>query len=105
MDKSLLEPKRRLPIDRSEIYFRRATINNWHRLPEKDENKYVIVESLRYMGEEGKAEGLPGGKLPNYIYISCLNTSIYVKTNAVIHHHLFSCSPCYRTNKKRFRCQ
>jgi hypothetical protein len=33
MDKSLLEHKRKSHIDKGEIYFWTATINNWQRLP------------------------------------------------------------------------
>jgi len=58
MDKSLLKPQRKSHINRSEIYFWTATINQWQRLLEKDEYKNVIIDSLQYLTNEGKVDVL-----------------------------------------------
>ena len=56
MDKPLVKERRKSHIERGDIYFWTATINNWHRLLEKDEYKDVIIESLQYLTDAGKID-------------------------------------------------
>ncbi len=69
MDKSLLEPKRKSHIDKGEIYFWTATINNWYRLLEKDEYKDVIIESLQYLSDAGKIDVFAFVIMPNHLHL------------------------------------
>jgi putative transposase len=56
MDKSLFQQKRKSHIEKGEIYFWTATINQWQRLLENDEYKDVIVDSLQYLTDSGKID-------------------------------------------------
>ncbi len=69
MDKSLFQPKRKSHIDRDEIYFWTATINNWQHLLEKDEYKDVIIDSLQYLTDEGKIDVFAFIIMPNHIHL------------------------------------
>ena len=69
MDKSLFEPKRKSHIDRGELYFWTATINNWQRLLEKDEYKDVIIDSLQYLTSEDKVDVFAFIIMPNHIHL------------------------------------
>jgi REP element-mobilizing transposase RayT len=68
MDTSLLEPKRKSHIDKGEIYFWTATINNWQGLLEKDQYKDVIIDSLQYLSGEGKIDVFAFVIMPNHIH-------------------------------------
>jgi putative transposase len=68
MDKSLLEHQRKSHIDKGEIYFWTATINNWQRLLENDEYKDVIIDSLQYLTDEGKIDVFAFVIMPNHIH-------------------------------------
>ena len=69
MDKSLFQPKRKSHIDRGEIYFWTATINNWQHLLERDEYKNVIIDSLQYLTDEGKIDVFAFIIMPNHIHL------------------------------------
>jgi putative transposase len=69
MDESLLKPQRKSYIDRGEIYFWTATINQWQRLLEKDEYKDVIIDSLQYLTDEGKVDVFAFIIMPNHIHL------------------------------------
>jgi putative transposase len=69
MDRSLFPPKRKSHIDRGEIYFWTATINNWQRLLEKDEYKDVVIDSLQYLTDEGKIDVFAFIIMPNHIHL------------------------------------
>ncbi len=68
MDKSLFEPQRKSHIDRGEIYFWTATINNWQHLLERDEYKDVIIDSLQWLTDEGKVDIFAFIIMPNHIH-------------------------------------
>jgi REP element-mobilizing transposase RayT len=68
MDKSLLQPKRKSHIDKGEIYFWTATINNWQRLLDKDEYKDVIIDSLQYLSNQGKIDVFAFVIMPNHVH-------------------------------------
>ena len=68
MDKSLLKPQRKSHIDKGEIYFWTATINQWQRLLEKDEYKDVIIDSLQYLTDEGKVDVFAFVIMPNHLH-------------------------------------
>lgn len=69
MDKSLLQPKRKSHVDKGEIYFWTATINNWQRLLEKDKYKDVIIDSLQYLTDTGKIDVFGFVIMPNHIHL------------------------------------
>ena len=69
MDKSLLKPQRKSHIDKGEIYFWTATINQWQRLLERDEYKDVIIDSLQYLTDEGKIDVFAFVIMPNHIHL------------------------------------
>ena len=69
MDKSLFEYKRKSYIEKREIYFWTATINQWQRLLEKDEYKNVIIDSLQYLTDEGKIDVFAFIIMPNHIHL------------------------------------
>ena len=56
MDKSLFEQKRKSHIEKGEIYFWTAPINQWQHLPGQDEYKDVIVDSLQHLTDTGKID-------------------------------------------------
>jgi putative transposase len=68
MDRSLFQPKRKSHIDRGEIYFWTATINNWQRLLEKDEYTDVIIDSLQYL-TDGKIDVFAFIIMPDHIHL------------------------------------
>lgn len=68
MDKSLFKPQRKSHIDKGEIYFWTATINQWQRLMEKDEYKDIIIDSLQYLTDEGKVDVFAFIIMPNHIH-------------------------------------
>lgn len=69
MAKSLLKPQRKSHIDKGEIYFWTATINQWQRLLQKDEYKNVIIDSLQYLTDEGKIDVFAFVIMPNHIHL------------------------------------
>jgi len=69
MDKSLLKPQRKSHIDKGEIYFWTATINQWFHLLEKDEYKNVIIDSLQYLSDAGKVDVFAFVIMPNHIHL------------------------------------
>ncbi len=56
MDKSIFEYKRKSYISIGEIYFWTATINQWNHLLKKDAYKDIIIDSLKYLSENGKID-------------------------------------------------
>ena len=69
MDKSLFEQKRKSHIEKGEIYFWTATINQWQRLLENDEYKDVIIDSLQYLTDSGKIDVFAFIIMPNHIHL------------------------------------
>jgi REP element-mobilizing transposase RayT len=69
MDKSLFQPKRKSHIDRGEIYFWTATINDWKHLLRKDEYKDVIIDSLQYLTDQGKIDVFAFIIMPNHLHL------------------------------------
>jgi putative transposase len=69
MDKPLLKPQRKSHIDKGEIYFWTATINQWQRLLEKDKYKDVIIDSLQYLTDEGKIDVFAFIIMPNHLHL------------------------------------
>ena len=69
MDKSLLKPQRKSHIDKGEIYFWTATINQWQRLLQEDEYKNVIIDSLQYLTDDGKIDVFAFVLMPNHIHL------------------------------------
>ncbi len=69
MEKSLFEQKRKSHIEKGEIYFWTATINQWQRLLENDEYKDVIVSSLQYLTDSGKIDVFAFIIMPNHIHL------------------------------------
>jgi len=68
MDKSLFDQQRKSHIEKGEIYFWTATINQWMRLLEKDEYKNVIIDSLQYLTDAGKVDVFAFVIMPNHIH-------------------------------------
>ena len=68
MGKSLLKPQRKSHIDKGEIYFWTATINQWQHLLHKDEYKDVIIDSLKYLTDEGKIDVFAFVIMPNHLH-------------------------------------
>jgi REP element-mobilizing transposase RayT len=69
MDKSLFQPKRKSHIDRGEIYFWTATINDWKHLLEKNEYKDVVIDSLQYLTDQGKIDVFAFIIMPNHLHL------------------------------------
>ena len=69
MDKSLFEQKRKSHIDKGEIYFWTATINQWQHLLGQDEYKDVIIDSLQYLADSGKIDVFAFIIMPNQIHL------------------------------------
>ena len=69
MDKSLFEQKRKSHIEKGEIYFWTATINQWQRLLENDEYKDIIIDSLQYLTNENKIDVFAFIIMPNHIHL------------------------------------
>jgi putative transposase len=69
MDKLLFEQKRKSHIEKGEIYFWTATINQWQRLLENDEYKDVIIDSLQYLTDSGKIDVFAFVIMPNHIHL------------------------------------
>ena len=65
----LFQPKRKSHIDRGEIYFWTATINDWKHLLEKDEYKDVIIDSLQYLTDQGKIDAFAFIIMPNHLHL------------------------------------
>ena len=69
MDKSIFEQKRKSHIDKGEIYFWTATINQWQRLLENNNYKDVIIDSLQYLTDTGKIAVFAFIIMPNHIHL------------------------------------
>ena len=69
MDKSLFQQRQKSYIEKGEIYFWTATINQWQRLLENDEYKDVIVDSLEYLTDSGKIDVFAFIIMPNHIHL------------------------------------
>ena len=69
MDKFPLDQKRKSHIEKGEIYFWTATINQWFHLLEKDEYKNVIIDSLQYLSDTGKVDVFAFIIMPNHIHL------------------------------------
>lgn len=69
MDKALFQQKRKSYIEKGEIYFWTATINQWQRLLENDEYKDVIIDSLQYLTDLGKIDVFAFIIMPNHIHL------------------------------------
>ncbi|HYM93933.1 MAG TPA: hypothetical protein VET23_07330, partial [Chitinophagaceae bacterium] len=69
MDKTLFKPQRKSHVDKGEIYFWTATINNWFHLLEKDEYKDVIIDSLQYLTDKNKIDVFAFIIMPNHIHL------------------------------------
>jgi putative transposase len=69
MDKSLFEQKRKSHIEKGEIYFWTATINQWMWLLENDEYKDVIIDSLQYLTDSGKIDVFAFVIMPNHMHL------------------------------------
>jgi REP element-mobilizing transposase RayT len=69
MDKSLFQQKRKSHIEKGEIYFWTATINQWQRLLENDEYKGVVIDSLQYLTDSGKIDVFAFIIMPNHIHL------------------------------------
>jgi len=69
MDKSLFEQKRKSHIEKGEIYFWTATINQWQRLLENNEYKDVIIDSLQHLTDTGKISVFAFIIMPNHIHL------------------------------------
>jgi len=68
MDKSLFEQKRKSYIEKGEIYFWTATINGWKHLLRKDEYKDVIINSWKYLSDQGKIDVFAFVIMPNHLH-------------------------------------
>jgi REP element-mobilizing transposase RayT len=68
MDKTLFEPKRKLHIEKGEVYFWTATINGWKHLLKKDEYKDVIINSWQYLTDHGKIDVFAFVIMPNHLH-------------------------------------
>ena len=68
MDRSLFEQNRKSHIDKGEIYFWTATINQWRHLLKKDEYKDIIIESLQYLSDRGKIDVFAFVIMPNHLH-------------------------------------
>ncbi len=55
-------------MDIGKVYFWTATINNWHKLLEKDELKEVIISSLRFLMLNEKIEIYALVIMPNHVH-------------------------------------
>lgn len=53
----------------SDIYFFTATNLNWLKLLEEDEHKHIIINSLRFLSENGRAKILAFVIMPNHIHL------------------------------------
>ena len=69
MDKPLFEQKRKSHIDKGEIYFWTATINQWQRLLEPEAFKDIIIDSLQYLSDGGKVDVFAFVIMPNHIHL------------------------------------
>jgi REP element-mobilizing transposase RayT len=68
MDYPAPDYKRKSYIETGLIYFWTATINNWQWLLEPDSFKQVIIESLKYLSNEGKIDVFAFVVMPNHIH-------------------------------------
>ena len=69
MDKSLFQQRQKSYIEKGEIYFWTATINQWQRLLENDEYKDVIVDSVEYLTDSGKIDVFAFIIMPKHIHL------------------------------------
>ena len=65
----MFQQKQKSYIEKGEIYFWTATINQWQRLLENDEYKDVIVDSLEYLTDSGKIDVFAFIIMPNHIHL------------------------------------
>lgn len=69
MDKNIFEYKRKSHIVIGEIIFWTATINQWKQLLKRDDYKNIIIDSLRYLSENGKIDVFAFVIMPNHIHL------------------------------------
>ncbi len=69
MDKKIFEYKRKSYMEIGEIFFWTATINKWQKLLSEDRFKNVIISSLEYLSEQGKADVFAFVIMPNHIHL------------------------------------
>ena len=65
----MVDYKRKSYIEVDELYFWTATINNWHRLLQKDVYKDVIISSLEHLSSKGKIDVFAFVIMPNHIHL------------------------------------
>lgn len=69
MNKKIFEYKRKSFIEPGELFFWTATINKWMKLLLRDSYKDIIVNSLNYLSETGKADVFAFIIMPNHIHL------------------------------------
>ncbi len=69
MDKNIFKYKRKSYIEIGDIFFWTATINKWMKLLLKDAYKDIIVSSLNYLSETGKADVFAFIIMSNHIHL------------------------------------
>ena len=65
----MFEQKRKWHIEKGEIYFWAATINQWQHLPGQDEYKNVIIDSLQHLTDTRKIDVFAFIIMPNHIHL------------------------------------
>lgn len=69
IDNDLFEHKRKSYIEKNEIYFWTAAINQWQHLLAQDEYKNVLIASLQHLTDTGKIDVFAFIIMPNHIHI------------------------------------
>jgi len=69
MDKIFFDDKSKSYILIGEIFFWTATINQWKHLLKTDAYKDIIIDSLKYLSENGKIDVFDFVIMPNLIYL------------------------------------
>lgn len=85
MDKSLFEQKRKSHIEKGEIYFWTATINQWQRLLKNEEYKDIIIDSLQWLTDENKIDVFAFVIMPNHIHLIWRVNEPNGKESQVVH--------------------
>ena len=64
-----LTEHRKSQTDFGKIYFWTATIHKWHSLLGKDENKQIIIDSLKYLSDKGLITVYAFVIMPTHIHL------------------------------------